>query len=297
MLNYSISAKKKFGILTKLMNNQKFSSVASLIEGGKTIDNPLQKSNILNNHFATKSSVPGAEEDVPFLEVKGNLPLFDTINTSPLETAKIIKALKQSNSSYCGIPGKFMSLISTPISFSLSTLFNNLFKEGTFPEIWKISHVTALYKHKGLKSDKNNYRPISLLPTLSKLCEAVIHKRLLNHCLENNLISNKQAAYIKGDSTINKLLYIVHKIKSSWTKGDITHGIFLDVKAAFDKVWHKGMIAKLIQINIKGKFLDLFTSYLTNRQQIVVIDGEKSKKKKKLKLGYRRGVNWGQFCF
>ena len=130
----------------------------------------------------------------------------------------------------------------------------------------------------------------------SMLCKAVIHKRLLNHCLENNLISNKQAAYIKGDSTIHQLLYIVHKIKSSWTKGDITHGIFLDVKAAFDNVWHKGMIAKLSQINIKGKVLEIFTSYLTKRQQIVVIDGGKSQNKE-LRLVYRKGANWGQFNF
>ena len=96
-----------------------------------------------------------------------------------------------------------------------------------------------------------------------------------DHCLENNVISSKQAAYIKGDSTVNQLLYIVHKIKQSWTKGDITHGIFLDVKAAFDQVWHKGLIAKLNQININGKLLNLFESYLYKSQQIVVVDGKK----------------------
>ena len=131
----------------------------------------------------------------------------------------------------------------------------NLFQDGYFPDIWKVSHVSALYKQKGLKSDKNKYRPISLLPTLSKICESIIHKRLLDHCIENNIISNKQAAYLKGDSTINQLLYIVDKIKKSWTKGDITHGIFKDVKSAFDKVWHKGLLAKLNQINIKGNRL------------------------------------------
>ena len=170
MLNFSISAKKKFSILTKLMNNQKFSSVASLVEGGNTVDDPLQKSNILNNHFASKSTVHGSDDDVPILPLKDNVPLFDSINTSPLETAKIIRALKQSCASYCGIPGKFISLLSTQISFSLSKLFNNLFKEGVFPDIWKISHITALYKHKGLKSDKNNYRPICLLPTFYICC-------------------------------------------------------------------------------------------------------------------------------
>ena len=153
-----------------------------------------------------------------------------------------------------------------------------------------------MFKQKGSKSDKNNYRPISLLPTLSKLCESVMHKRLLDHCIENNVISIKQAAYLKGDSTVNQLLYIVDKIKKSWTKGNLTHGIFLDVKAAFDKVWHKGLIAKLNQININGKLLDLFTSYLNNRQQIVVVDGQKSEKQQ-VKAGIPQGSRLGPLLF
>ena len=51
---------------------------------------------------------------------------------------------------------------------------------------------------------------------LSKICESIIHKRLLDHCNENNVISNKQAAYLKGDLTIHQLIYIVDKIKRSW---------------------------------------------------------------------------------
>ena len=118
-----------------------------------------------------------------------------------------------------------------------------------------------------------------MLPTLSKFCESVIHKKLLDHCTQNNVISCKQAAYLKGDSTINQLLYIVHKIRMSWTRGDITHGIFLDVKSAFDKVWHKSILAKLEQINIRGKLFNLFQSYLCNRQQVAVVDGKISAKK------------------
>ena len=296
MLNNQISAKKKFGILSKLLKNGKYSSIASLIDNGQTIDNPEQKSNILNNNFAAKSTVHDDNDEVPFLEKKENIPSIDMINTSPLETARIVRGLKQSYLSHCGIPGKFVSLISTPISFSLSKLFNNLFHEGHFPDIWKVSHVTAIFKQKGHKSDKNNYRPISLLPTLSKICESIIHKRLLDHCIENNVISCKQAAYLKGDSTVNQLLYIVDKIKRSWTKGDITHGIFLDVKAAFDKVWHKGLLAKLNQINVNGKLLDLFQSYLTKRQQIVVVDGHKSKKQE-IKAGVPQGSRLGPLLF
>ena len=296
MQNFNISAKKKFNILTKLMNNGKYSTIASLIENGKVIENPTGKSEILNTFFANKASVQGADDDVPHLDKIQNVPEFDKINTSPIEVAKLIRNLKQSSSSHCGIPGKFLALISTPISFSLSRILNNLFENGLFPDIWKISHVTAIFKQKGLKSEKSNYRPISLLPTLSKVFESVAHKRLLDHCLENKLISDKQAAYLKGDSTIHQLLYIVDKIKRQWTKGDITHGIFLDVQSAFEKVWHKGLIAKLNQINVTGNALEFFSSYLTNRKQITVVDGEKSTEQA-IKAGVPQGSRLGPLLF
>ena len=104
----------------------------------------------------------------------------------------------------------------------------------------------------------------------------MIHSRLLEHCLSNNILSERQAAYVKGDSTTNQLLYIVHQIRSAWGKSNILEAIFLDIEGAFDKIWHKGLIAKLNQICIEGKLLKTFQSYLTNRKQIVVIDGHKS---------------------
>ena len=99
---------------------------------------------------------------------------------------------------------------------------------------------------------------------------------MLNHCAENIIIHDRQAAYLKGDSTISQLLYIVHYIRTCWGKSNIVQGAFLDISAAFDKVWHKGLISKLGQIGVDGTFLNLFTSYLNYRKQCVVVDGKKS---------------------
>ena len=78
-------------------------------------------------------------------------PLY-SLNTSPIEVAEIIRNIKKSKSSYCGVPGHFLSLIATPISFPLYKIFNNLFEAGHFPEIWKLAHVTAIWKSAELKS-------------------------------------------------------------------------------------------------------------------------------------------------
>ena len=94
-------------------------------------------------------------------------------------------------------------MISQPVSKSLSKLLNNLFEMGHFPNIWKLAHVTPIYKRSGQKNEKSNYRSISILPTLSKVCESVIHERLLSHCMENSIISSN------SNITVNKLMYII----------------------------------------------------------------------------------------
>ena len=178
--NPSISAKKKFGILLKLMKNDKFCNTPPLVENDVTINDPLQKANIFNAFFASKSSVPNPDDPVPQLDRIEGIPLLTSVNTSPFEISKLIRNIKKSNLSHCGISEKFLSLISTPVSFSMSRLFNNLFEIGHFPNLWKIAHITAIYKRSGPKTCKTSFRPISLLPTLSKVFESVLHLRFQN---------------------------------------------------------------------------------------------------------------------
>ena len=279
MHSSSISAKKKFSILTKLIRTQKISSVPPIIENGEVITDSQEKANIFNNFFSEKATVSGNNDPVPPLIQRDDIitPITQ-FNTSPFELGHIIRNIKKSNNSYCGIPGKFLSIIATPVAFQLYKVFNNMFAEGIFPDVFKIGHICCIYKglSAGLKSSKTSWRPITLLPTLSKVAESVLHKRLLEHFIANNVISNRQAAYLKGDSTIQQVLYIVHMIRTTWSKKDIMQGVFLDVSAAFDKAWHSGIIAKLEQVKIQNSALNLFKSYLHNRVQITVIDSKKS---------------------
>ena len=296
MNNINISAKKKFNILSKLMKTNKFTLIPPLVENNSSIQDPSVKSNILNKFFSSKSTVQNPNDEPPTLDKKEVLSPLGQINTSPIEVGKLIRSLKKSHLSHCGIPGKFLDLISSPLSKPMSTLFNHLFESSHYPDKWELSHVTPIYKRKGDKCDKSSYRPISLLPTISKVCESVIHERLLSHCTANNIISDRQGAYLKGDSTIHQLLYIIHHIRKTWGSGNITHGVFLDISAAFDKIWHNGLIAKLNQIGVEDKQLNLFKSYLDNRKQIVVVDGIKSETES-IKAGCPQGSRLGPLLF
>ena len=116
MNNFSISAKKKFSILTKLMKNSKFSSIAPLNENDAIINEPKQKSEILNQYFASKSKVNGKNDAPPYLEKIDGVQNLANINTSPIEISKLIRGLKKSHISPCGISGKFLHIISKEIS-------------------------------------------------------------------------------------------------------------------------------------------------------------------------------------
>ena len=101
MNNSSISAKKKFQILLKLMKNNKFSPTPPLVENDQPINEPKQKSEIFNTLFASKASVKDAFEEPPILQRLQNCQVLEMINTSPIEVAKFVRSIKKSHSSHC----------------------------------------------------------------------------------------------------------------------------------------------------------------------------------------------------
>ena len=95
--NPSISAKRKFAILLKLMKNNKFMNVPPLIENNCTVQDPVQKSNLFNDFFASKSSVNNPNDPIPILERKEGVPSISMLNTSPIEVAKFARHIKKSH--------------------------------------------------------------------------------------------------------------------------------------------------------------------------------------------------------
>ena len=108
----------------------------------------------------------------------------------------------------------------------------------------KKTSVVPVFK-KGDKQCAKNYSPVSLLPICSKIFERIVYYDTYNYLIDNNLISQSQSDFKRGDSCINQLISITHDILNSLDQGIEVRGVFLDIAKAFDKVWHEGLIYKL----------------------------------------------------
>jgi retron-type reverse transcriptase len=122
----------------------------------------------------------------------------------------------------------------------------------------------------------NNYRPISLLPAISKILERIIHDQLFNYFTLNKLLYEGQYGFNKGHSTELATMEIIDRIISNLNIGKTPINIFMDLSKAFDTIDHSILLDKLYHYGIRNTALDLFKSYLSNRKQYTDIDGTKS---------------------
>jgi hypothetical protein len=114
-----------------------------------------------------------------------------------------------------------------------------------------LANVTPIFKKKDKQLIKN-YRPVSLLPLLSKIFEKILFKKIYQHLNDNGLITHNQSGFRPGDGCVNQLLYLVSEIYESFECQNSleVRAVFLDISKAFDKVWHEGLIFKLKQNGI-----------------------------------------------
>ncbi|GFU65076.1 RNA-directed DNA polymerase from mobile element jockey [Trichonephila clavipes] len=161
-----------------------------------------------------------------------------------------------------------------PLKFLLfiTLLINQLFKNNYFPDSWKTAVVIPI-----LKPDKNpklaqNYRPISLLSSLSKVYEFVLLRRLNQHCAASNMIIPQQCGFRPKCSKVHQLLRVTELIHSGFAKHEATGILFLDIAKAFDKIWHDGLLIKLIRLDFPAPLIKSIHSFLSHRSFRVRVD-------------------------
>ena len=244
-----------------------------LQQQNKTFSDPKVVADLFNNHFCNigdslnlKTMPPSPPTQAPPPQQK-SFALFEITENEIINSIKLLKT--SSSPGYDQITTELLQLTLPYISKILLHIFNTSFKEGTFPSRMKTAKVIPIYK-KGKHTDVNNYRPISLLPSLSKCLERIMHNRLSSFLTHNNAISHSQFGFTKNKNTVDAMATFMEKI-TTLSKRNHTISIFCDLTKAFDCVNHDILLHKLFNIGIRGLPLKWFRSYLTDRNQFTTL--------------------------
>ena len=219
---------------------------------------------------------------------------FDFSHVTQNVTQSKLKKLKTNKASgFDNIPAKFLKLGADHLSYSLTPIINSTINVKTYPDHAKRAEVTPLYK----KSDnlaKENYRPLSILTSTSKIFEGIMCDQLLHFI--SPLLSNELSAYRKSYSCNNVLVKCVENWRKSLDNHKHVGCILIDLSKAFDCLPHGLLIAKLNAYGVTKDSCNLILSYLRNRKQTVKLGNARSEWLD-LKTGVPQGSLFGPFLF
>ena len=190
---------------------------------------------------------------------------------------------------------KIIKLAAPVISDSLTLICNQAITLSSFPDEWKIARVVPLYKN-GQRNIPGNYRPISVLPVISKIMERILHDQLYNYLTKFDLFSDTQFGFRKFHSTASALLDCTNDWYINLDRKMFNLVVLIDLKKAFDTVDHQILLSKLELYGIKGQALNLLKSYLTNRKQKCQIKNVFSSERL-IKCGVPQGSILGPLLF
>lgn len=173
------------------------------------------------------------------------------------------------------VPGIVLKSCSAVLAPVVCKIINVSLAHGEVPSSYKHSHISPLYKS-GDKSVARNYRPVSLLPILSRILEYFVKKQVSTYLDTYNLLPATQFAYRKNHSTEDALALAVNRWQMAKTERKHTGIAFIDMSKAFDRVQHPRLISELFSLGISGTPLQWFCSYLSGRSQQVKVEGELS---------------------
>ena len=209
--------------------------------------------------------------------LRGNVnSVFKFENINDDEVLNLIRKYKAKTSTdKDDLSMKLIKYIDIYISKPLSVIINQSLNTGIFPSLLKIAKVIPIYKCED-EHILNNYRPISLLPILSKIFEKVVFKQVYSYFQNNNLLYISLHGFRKEHSTETATLELTDTIIQKLDNNETPFALFLDLSKAFDTLDHSILLAKLRYYGFSNMSLLWFSSYLSDRQQYVQINYSKS---------------------
>ena len=262
------------------------------------ISDEQQISDICNHHFVSIGDKLSRNIAQTQLSAKETLGSFNALPSKPKFTFKLVTPVqvydilkKLLNSKATGIheiPNKILKACSDIISPHLSQIFNISLTTKCYPDSLKFAKVAPVYKG-GDKNNLDNYRPISVLPTVArKVFEKLTYEQMIKYFKSNNLLSKKQWGFRSLHSTVLLLMSKTNDWFVNISKVYLNAVVFLDVKKAFDTIDHNILLDKLYHYGIVNEELSFFKSYLSNRKQSCYVNGKLS-----IPLNVLKGVPQG----
>ena len=296
---------KKFWQTVNEATDTEIKSSSSIIEIINNNGSTVRKSKDIANEFNKYFTCIGHNivSKIRKTQINPNI-VENTVPSSsmflfPIDEDEIISLVKSLKNNVApgidGITNKTLKIIAEQIAKPLTHVFNLCISQGVFPATLKYAVVVPLHKS-GDRKNLNNYRPISLLPSLSKLFEKCIKFRLMNYLEKHKFLSKNQFGFRNNLSTDDALMNVTSKIIEELDNGKKCLGIFLDIQKAFDTVNHTILFNKLDSLGIRGTALKLFKSYLNNRLQITKINYEFSDRRN-INIGVPQGTVLGPTLF
>ena len=274
LLNEKHSPRNTWRILNSLLGREKGASEYSVLVDGEIVSDPYEVATGFNEFFskiganlAQKfSDSNDFQEYLP--PMNSNIVNFQMNPTTVEEVTNTVFSLRNASPGHDDLPLFVFRENILNLVDALTYICNLSLTTGIFPAKLAIAKVVCIYKS-GDPSDTGNYRPISVLPILSKLLEKLVTVRLTAYFSENRLLTDCQYGFRKDVSTLDAMHAVVDSLQTSFNTNKIIIGVFIDLAKAFDSLDRRKLLLKLSHYGVSGIALDWFESYFGRRQQFV----------------------------
>ena len=278
-------SKKTWKVLNEVMGRGTSGHrVEGLLVADQMVNDHQIISDSLNKHFAeVGQSISGNLPNSPssFLNYMPNLTPENQFYLKPLDMTTlrdILSSLKSSAPGYDEIPLYLYASNFDLLGEVLLYLVNRSLTESVFPASLKIARVVPIHK-KGSRSDAGNYRPVSVLPSLSKIIEKIVCLQLFEYFTVNKILTNSQFGFRPNNSTEKAANNMLEYIYGAITNKEFCLGVYLDLTKAFDTIDREILLRKLSRYGVSDSSCQWFKSYLSHRLQYVCVNGVNSSKR------------------
>uniref|UniRef100_A0A8C7DA57 Reverse transcriptase domain-containing protein n=1 Tax=Oncorhynchus kisutch TaxID=8019 RepID=A0A8C7DA57_ONCKI len=262
---------KKFWDTVKSMENKNTSSqLPTALKIGNTVS--TDKSTIIENfnkHFFHLATPTPLNSTAPPTATRPSLPQF---SFSQIRSADVLNELQNldpyKSARLDNLDPFFLKLSAEIVATPITSLFNLSFVSSEIPKDWKAAAVIPLFKG-GDTLDPNCYRPISILPCLSKVFESQVNKQITDHFESHHTFSAMQSGFRAGHGCTSATLKVLNDID----KKHYCAAVFIHLAKAFDSVNHHILIGRLDSLGFSNDCLAWFTNYFSDRVQCVKSEG------------------------